>query len=447
MLIFYVKYDSSNGYSLSSLLIINFLVISLFLGMISLLFFENFLAIKQGNNKKLQMASQNTVNKKLFSLQNDSSFINEANDSTLVKTKNINKGLYYSIKAESKNKSDSLNGIFTHCIKPTRLFGNAIILTRPELIPTSAGNTNITGDLLTAKRKINKGRLFGVAPLSNNFLNGEIIADETINPKIFNETLFRSLFEHITDNESVGDEVYIINELMINKLKNINFQIPNNISIEGFLAKGNELETLNLYVNGKTHFTNETKSTYNFQICSDSTISIGENVHLENAVLVSQTNIDVGSNCSFKNVQLFAKDSITISNSEFLFPSIIGLYAETDGKNKYENKIDISSSVINGTVMLVSSTVGLDENKSKIKIDEESVIQGLVYCENNLELYGEVKGCVYTYNFLYMDGKKEYLNWLVNVKVNRYELDERFLLPMGFVEDPEYSLIKEEWYH
>jgi cytoskeletal protein CcmA (bactofilin family) len=261
---------------------------------------------------------------------------------------------------------------------------------------------------LTRKRKIKKGRLFGVPQLNDNYLTGEIIADETINPKIFNETLFRSLFEHITDNESVGDEVYKISELTINKLKNINFQIPNDISIEGFLEKGNELETLNVYVKGKTHFSNETKSTYNLQINCDSTISIGENVHIENAVLVSQTSIDVGSNCSFKNVQLFAKDSITISDSEFLFPSVIGLYVETDGKNRYENKIDISSSVINGTVMLVSSIVGLDENKSKIKIDEESMVQGLVYSENNLELYGEVKGCVYTYNFLYMDGKKEY---------------------------------------
>lgn len=61
----------NNGYFLSSILIINFLVVSLFLGISYFLFFENVMIIKCGNDKKLQIATLNTLNKKLFSLQKD----------------------------------------------------------------------------------------------------------------------------------------------------------------------------------------------------------------------------------------------------------------------------------------------------------------------------------------------------------------------------------------
>ncbi|MBL1212707.1 MAG: hypothetical protein HND52_05020 [Ignavibacteriae bacterium] len=444
-----INYCAKNGFSLSSILIIALLIISIFLCLIYLLFSENILVLNQRKNNSLQLNTLNAINENYFSSQGSSLLVGENDDSSFKKLANVANSLYLGIKVEKKI-NDSLIVFISHGTKPDQLLGNAIILTRPELTPTVAGKTNITGDLLTAKRKINQGRLFGVPPLNPKYLNGEIIVNEEINSRLFNDSLIKNIFNFTTYNESneeLNEPIEIMNDLTINKIKKRVLQIPTDISIEGFLEKGNGLETLELYVSGLTHFTNETKSTYNLQIYSDSTISIGDNVNIENSVLVSQTSIDVGSNCSFKNVQLFAKDSITISDSEFLFPSVIGLYVETDSKNKYDNKIDISSSVINGTVMLVSSTVGLDENKSKIKIDEESVVHGLVYSENNLELYGEVKGCVYTYNFLYMDGKKEYLNWLVNVKVNRHELDDQFLLPMGFVENPEYSLIKEEWYH
>jgi hypothetical protein len=49
----------------------------------------------------------------LFSSEIPSSFNLKANDSSFVKAEKMGKGLDINIKAETNNKKDSLNGIFT----------------------------------------------------------------------------------------------------------------------------------------------------------------------------------------------------------------------------------------------------------------------------------------------------------------------------------------------
>lgn len=92
----------------------------------------------------------------------------------------------------------------------------------------------------------------------------------------------------------------------------------------------------------------------------------------------------------------------------------------------------------------MTKTAGFSSNKTKIKIDDQSKVQGLVYSENNLELYGDVTGTIYTYNFWYYIEPTEYFNWLINVKVNRNELDSWFLLPTVFDIQAKYKIIKAE---
>jgi hypothetical protein len=72
-------------------------------------------------------------------------------------------------------------------------------------------------------------------------------------------------------------------------------------------------------------------------------------------------------------------------------------------------------------------------------------VQGFIYCENNLELLGKLYGEAYTYNTYFYQEPTQYINWLVNMEIDRNKLDKWFCFPLGFSTSRNYKIIKESW--
>jgi hypothetical protein len=49
------------------------------------------------------------------------------------------------------------------------------------------------------------------------------------------------------------------------------------------------------------------------------------------------------------------------------------------------------------------------------------------------------------YKFIYYREPTEYINWIVNARIDRRSLDEWFLLPAGFEGAEQRRILKETW--
>lgn len=440
---------NESGYALPSVLLISLLVITAILGLLSVIHFINKATIKLTEKKKLELACFSAVQKALTDstiLQSDVSMI--TCNSINITLNSDNYGFFKKITASANGITDSIriNYIIGTEANENYYFKNAIVISRPNLRATVVGNTEIVGNVLCASERIIPGNIYGMPPLNKNYLKGAIITDQNIDPQLIPDSLFDELsnnfstLKHIT----VENEIYVLNESNILKLETelVN-SFTNDIEMSGeIISKQNEI--IRLQTPGKLLFIEGVKCNLHMEISSDSLVIINKNIQLENAIIYCSGPIIIEEGSHFRNVQFFSSDSISVKGSQFDFPSIVCLSIDDTDSSKLNKAIVIENSIVNGSIILMTKTAGFSSNKTKIKVDEQSKVQGLVYSENNLELYGDVTGTIYTYNFWYYIEPTEYFNWLINVKVNRNELDSWFLLPTVFDIQAKSKIIKAE---
>lgn len=448
MMIFYKNREE--GFTLPSVLVIILLATTMLFGIISLLTFYNSYNIKLNNKKKLDLACFSGLQLLLTSEDAKESEKNSFNitiDSVKVNLQKSESGLFTEIESTAFGYKDSSKILYLLANESITMFNNAIIISKDRLRAAIAGNTKINGDMLLTSDKVKIGRITGVSSASKDYLDGEIIVKENIDSKLFNEQEFLNIFD---DNENVSatyiNESFELNQLTISRLSQTKENIiEGDLFIYGSLDNKTPGISYKLFVNGRTIFQENSICDLRLEIHSDSSIVIEESVKLNNAVLISGKEIEVKENVYGKNVQLFSQKSVTISESLFEYPAVVAVYSNTDKEINFENELAVSSSVINGSLMLICSTVGLQSNKSIITVDERSKIHGLIYSENNADISGEVSGIIYAYSFWYYKEPTEYINWLVNLNIDRNKLDKNFLLPVGFKGAEEYSILKETW--
>jgi hypothetical protein len=367
-------------------------------------------------------------------------------DSIKVYVYNRQFGLLREIITSAFNGSDSSS---YKCIIGSKLippFNNAVTITHPNAQVTIAGATNIIGNMELTSKGITKGNIFGIRNYNGNYIEGNIITDENLQARFFNDSLITSIFNY--NNVPGADSLLLSNTIIDNNF--ISRNLPNqNYVVKGNLILGdslysNYLNFINFTVEGKTTFSKSCFTDLNLTIKSDSIIVIGNNCHIENALLISKSGI-ICDNSSFKNTQLIARDSVIISSSFSGYPSVIVNTVNTSNLKELNSHITLINSIVNGTIIQNNSIVGQVNNKSKITIDKQSKVQGIIYSDNNVELSGKLYGSIYTYNFYYYSQPGEYINWLVDVNINREKLDAWFLLPEGFKSKNNYEIISEKW--
>ncbi len=447
---FRLSNSQESGFVLPYVLLISFLITSLLLGIIGIIFFYNKIDLIKLNKKKLDLACTSAV-QKFLSEQTTEDFEskNYLIDSIDVLVQKKQKGLYWELEATAKKNNDSSKIKDQFASKMKDPFDNALIFSKPELKAAVTGNTKINGDILTTDDKITIGRIQGIPTPDNDYHNGEIKINKNIQAKFINEQFASNVFyQNAAQDFSRGNDVesFELNESTVNKalsLKEIN--VNGDLVVEGNLSSNIKTNGIKFYVTGQTIIKENTTSNIDLAIISDSTIDVNLGCSLENIILSAESKINIFPNCHFKNSQLFSKKDITINSSQFNYPSIVMLYIDASKQTNFNNLIDIKSSIINGSVLLLSSVTGLSANKSKIKLDESSKLQGLVYSENNVDLEGKISGIVYTYSFWYYKEPTEYINWLVNFNVDRHTLDTNFLLPVGFKNSSSLKILKETW--
>ena len=151
-------------------------------------------------------------------------------------------------------------------------------------------------------------------------------------------------------------------------------------------------------------------------------------------LIAPQIEIQSGVYGSF---QAFASKHLSTGKQvELAYPSLLCVYDQTVPSKETVPPVKLEigeESNLRGSLLYLQKTAStkIDRNPD-ILIPETTIIDGQVYCEDSLDLQGQVNGVVYTALFQTFQNGSNYVNHLFNGQINRSALPHQFAgIPIG----------------
>ncbi len=432
------------GYALVSVLTISLVVTGMVFLFLSFIQFINIYSLQKIKRKKAELTAFSAIER----FMPETGIPGKTSTFTIepfnIRVNHSARGLINRFDVQVTRGEDTTNISADYLPSPDSLFGNALTLTRPNFRGTLAGKNKIEGKVALTRKRIFEGNLQNISRGNRNDIYDNLIVDKNLRSDMFPDSLLSPFFEKDSLFKD-GKPTYIEQRILYpdSKLRGRFFEFPQ-LDIKG-LPEQDKKAGIFIHSYGDVTISEGTDIYREMNILCSSKLVIEKNVRLRNAVFATVDSIIINGG-EFKNCQFISKTGIRIKDAFFNFPTIICLSNDNSDSSFTQNDIRIYNSIINGSILHLNSVTGLPGNKSTIFIDKESKAHGIIYSENNCELRGAVFGSVYTYNLYYVEDKKEYINWFVNLEINRNKLDPEFLAPAFFNNNKKLKLVKYESY-
>ncbi|MBI2417892.1 MAG: hypothetical protein HYV28_08315 [Ignavibacteriales bacterium] len=426
------KTGNEDGYSLTAALFVLVVVTTVFTGLLSTVLFYNNLATREARKYQLALACYSVVQQQLTHAVLPPRQTIYLQDSTRVDTYTGNFGLYPVIRARAIKGNDTVAKGYMIGSATDSAFSYALTFSDPNFRGSVVGETRITGDICAVTDKITASQIYGIAPSSGRYLNGTIRVKKNIPEKLYDETKVANLFELL----SSRDQSHVFKgDCGITPENKADLLVWDTLFVTGSLTFSGDIDiskcsTLNIFASGSIMFSAASRVTGNYcTLFSDTSIVVEENCRINNIACVSAATIDISPNSELACFQGISKSGISVKNASLLFPSLLMVYYD-NGNKSYQDRnpeLTINGSSVNGELALLCSYTNISNNRSRIFIDKESTVHGVVYSENHLTPEGAINGSVYTNALWFVKEPTIYKNWLVNTRVNRTLLDKNML--------------------
>jgi hypothetical protein len=313
------------------------------------------------------------------------------NDDIQTSTKILDWGFYKIISAKTYYNQDTISkSILVGKITTDK---TALFVTDYDKILSIAGKVTIVGDVKVPKARFEEKNMQGEKMSIR--INGITTASQGKLPTL---KKINSKFTNTFNNELS----------------------PENISNKDFYIHPFDKETAVLKIQNN-HFLAGKKLKGNIIIEKYGTLVITKNMVLED-VIVKADEVKIESGF-IGNLQIIAKNAVYIEeNVQLSYPSSILIEASKNAANITIKK----NSIVMGGIILTNATKK-NAGKCLIKIDEEALIVGDIYCNGTLELHGKVYGSVYTDRLMTQLENAEYKNLLMNAEIDRSKLPDAFV--------------------
>lgn len=128
------------------------------------------------------------------------------------------------------------------------------------------------------------------------------------------------------------------------------------------------------------------------------------------------------------NFQLLATKRIEIGeNSKLNYPSSVILCKEDNNVISKEDKLEINGNcLIQGNIYYLTKHIIDDNYNANIFIANQSIVNGQVYCQGNIELEGTISGSVYTKQFIVTNSGSIYINHIFNGVITNFGLPKYY---------------------
>lgn len=263
------------------------------------------------------------------------------------------------------------------------------------------GDTRIIGDVLVSKEGVRVGNISGVSYNGSKLIFGKEKVNNDLLPVIDNLSYLKDRFNQNYFNDSIKYFTLSNNSIITNKfdLSTKVYESKESIILENISLKGNLI------------------------IFSKESIKVDSSAFLEDVILVAP-NIKVSDNV-VGSFQCFASEQIFIGKGcKLKYPSSLVLINELKEnlitKSNKDDKIFLDKNVdFRGIIVFNKKRDEEISNfNSQVFISKNTSIFGEVYCNQNLELLGNVFGSVYTRNFITKQSGGIYVNHIYNGVIN-----------------------------
>lgn len=282
---------------------------------------------------------------------------------------------------------------------------------------TLCGKTFIKGNCYLPKHGVDKGCIGSNNFLGDRLINGNILLSDRRLPELNNE-LLRFTEKYFSKNFTAEDSLLYLNTVKTGDTIQNSFKNKPLILV-------NE-ENLKLSKNYKG----------NIILVSHKPVEIRSSARINDLIIFAPF-IEVQSGFE-GSVQLFAQDSLRIREKVKLNPtSFIGVFGKTGAE---QNTLIIEKNCrIAGTIILTGKNIG---QNNILSIEEETIINGLVWCNGYTELkYSTVYGSIYTKNFVTRKNSFQ-ADKLEDVTIDRSKLSNFFSGGLIFKENRQKKIIK-----
>ncbi len=270
-----------------------------------------------------------------------------------------------------------------------------------------SGTTIIKGNVKLPKKRYKVVNILGNQQANNPKIEGNISVSSQNLPKINTPEL---------------QYPRNIEESTLEKLKN-----------KEVIFRGFDQKTVVIYM-GKNESLDRLHIKGNFIIKSLDTIRINDTSKIED-VIIQAPKVIIEENFE-GSIQVYAEKEVEIeSDVKLRYPSSIVI---KDSTRDYEKKITIGeNAVIYGGIVLDGSSFREKQN-NYIKIEENSLVVGDIYCNGIMELKGSVIGSLYTHKLQLETRSSKYADVILNGVVDVTGL------PANFVRLPLFANIGDE---
>ncbi len=266
---------------------------------------------------------------------------------------------------------------------------------------TLCGNTLIEGSVFAPNKQIERGYIEGRGFSGDKLVNGNVNPSEHHLPKL--HTGINELYESF-------------------KQKKIENSITS--SYEDFVSEAD--------FKVKNSFKNKT-----IILFSEQSIYIENVTLLGNVIIISKGDVQVSKSSDIQDIIVFAKNievesgfagsfqafssvSIEINeNCHLRYPTVLCC----NGEEKLNITLGAESKIV-GDIILSSSEFA---NQSKVLLDKGSLVHGVVYSNNNVELKGVVHGSVYCNGVDLNTKSSKYQGYLLDCEINTSKLSEYYV--------------------
>ena len=287
------------------------------------------------------------------------------------------------------NHEDRMGLYMTDRNKPLSLCGQSIIKGKTYL-PRSG-----------VKRAYIEGQNF----IGNELIQGTKATSSSVLPPV-NEQLVQSSIFYLNEFSKANDSIVHFDDLAYTD------SIVNPFENSTLLIHSNGQITLNdLYLKGNIIIRSERKVTLSSS-CETSDI------------LIYAPNIKVEEGFN-GTVQLYASDSLVVaSKCSLSYPSSLALY---NNRRREENQYIAlgENSILEGAVFL-KNDYKHPRSRAILSIGKNAVVEGLIYCNDYVELQGKVHGSIYCDRFTLKTPSSVYENHLLNAEVDPYKLSKYY---------------------
>ncbi|WP_046744107.1 hypothetical protein [Kordia zhangzhouensis] len=291
---------------------------------------------------------------------------------------------------------------------------------RPLIV---VGNTKIEGKVFLPERGIRAGTISGNSYYGTKLIYGRILKSSETLPKF--PTQLKNHIEMLQKMPLPVDDKHFI-EIRQGKTYVNSFTKPVKT-----VFSNEELDLVNMQLIG------------NILIRSNTKIKVAASATLKDVILIAPI-IEIEANVQ-GTFQAIASEQILVGKDcKLFYPSALVLTAEDDLEEVSNKEVKKHIFIDQHTEVkgLICFLQGESKNhfEPQIMLKENTLLEGVVYCQQQLELLGNVAGSVYTGGFITKQFGSVYQNHIYNGTISSLELSENYV---GFpLENLEQKVMK-----